>query len=250
MRSEGPVSQPQYAPQAPWQPPQAQPVAPPQQYASSPQWMPQTQPVPPQYAPQGAAAQPGSMQSVGAPAGGISQRRRRKWPLRVLIILAALVVLLVGGWFIAARPILHSIAQNQFDQALSSGNGNILPLPPIISSLTLTEGQLNNLITLSLAPSDPVQNAVTHITPGGVELDFKLYGFACSITAIPVASNGQVIMTQVQVNGILSWVMSSDEMTSTLNMHLQDAVSRIHRQVVGVTLKNGEVDILLGQVVI
>jgi hypothetical protein len=237
------VSQPQYAPQAQWQPPQAQPVAPPPQYASSPQWMPQTQPVPPQ----GAAAQPGSM--VGTPAN-VPLRRKKKWPMRVLIVVGVLVVLLVGGWFIAARPILHSIAQNQFDQALSSGNGNILPLPPVISALTLTEGQLNNLITLSLAPSDPVQNAVTHITPGGVDLDFKLYGFACSITAIPVASNGQVIMTQVQVNGILSWVMSSDEMTSTLNMHLQDAVSRIHRQVVGVTLKNGEVDILLGQVVI
>jgi hypothetical protein len=229
----------------------AQPVAP----QSQAQWMPQGQPMPPQYAPP-AASQLGTMQSVGTPPGSASTRRKRKWPLRLLITLIILVVLLTGGWFFAGRPILHSVAQNQFDQLLASQINTILPLPvAVTSSLPITENQLNNLITLNHAPSDPVQHAVAHVAPpliasdgsytGGVELDFQLFGFACSIKGIPVASNGQIVMTQVQVGGILSLVMSPDEMTTLLNGHLHDAFARLHREVTSITLKNQEVDVLL-----
>ena len=249
---------PQYAPQSPLTLPAspqwnqaAQPVAPQPQA----QWMPQGQPMPPQYAPQD-ASQPGSMQSNGTPPGSASSRRKRKWPLRLLITLIIVVVLLVGGWFFAGRPILHSVAQNQFDQSLASQINTIPPLPvAVTSSLVITESQLNNLITLNHAPSDPVQNAVAHVAPplvasdgsytGGVELDFQLYGFSCSIKGIPVASNGQIVMTQVQVSGILSLVMSPDEMTTLLNGHLRDAFANLHRQVTSVTLKNQEIDVLL-----
>jgi len=252
------MPQTQYAPQAPLTLPAspqwnqaAQPVAP----QTQAQWMPQGQPMAPQYMPP-AAAQPGSMQSMGmAPGVAAPARRKRKWPLRLLITLIILAVLLVGGWFFAGRPILHSVAQNQFDQLFASQIDTILPLPTVVTSLPVTEGQLNNLITLNHAPSDPVQNAVAHVAPalvasdgsytGGVELDFQLFGFACSIKGIPVASNGQIVMTQVQVSGILSLVMSADEMTTLLNGHLHDAFARLHRQVTSVTLKNQEVDVLL-----
>ena len=192
------------------------------------------------------------------PVGVAPARRRRRWPLRLLITLIVLVVLLTGGWFFVGRPILHSIAQNQLDQMLSSQVNAIppLPVPPAITSLPpITETGLNNLITLNHAPSDPVQNAVAHIAPavvasdgsytGGLELDFQLFGFACSIKGIPIASNGVVVMTQVQVNGILSLIMSSDELTTLLNAHLQDAVARLQRQVTNVTLKKQELDIQL-----
>jgi hypothetical protein len=244
-----PMPQPQYAPQA--QSPLTLPASPqwnqaPQPVAPQPQaqWMSQGQPMPPQYMPP-AASQPGSA----------STRRKRKWPLRLLITLIILVVLLTGGWFFVGRPILHSVAQNQFDQLLASQINTILPLPIAVTSLQITEGQLNNLITFNHAPSDPVQNAVAHVAPplvasdgsytGGVELDFQLFGFACSIKGIPVASNGQIVMTQVQVGGILSLVMSSDEMTTLLNGHLHDAFANLHRQVTSITLKNQEVDVLL-----
>jgi hypothetical protein len=246
-----PMPQPQYSPQPQspltlpaspqWsQVPAAQPVA----AQPQAQWMPQGQPMPPQYAPLAAA-----------PPGSEPRRRKRRWPLRVLITLIILVVLLTGGWFFAGRPILHSVAQNQFDQLLAGQINTILPLPTAITSLQITENQLNNLITFNHAPSDPVQNAVAHVAPplvasdgsytGGVELDFQLFGLACSIKGIPVASNGQIVMTQVQVGGILSLVMSSDEMTALLNGHIHDAFANLHRQVTSITLKNQEVDIQL-----
>jgi hypothetical protein len=252
------MPQPQYAPQAPLTLPASPPSPPfPQpQYApqAQAQWMPQAQPMLPQYAPPVAVPQPGSMQSQGA-SPGRALRRKRRWPLRVLISLIILVALLVGGWFLAGRPILHSVAQNQFDQLLAGQISTILPLPPVVSSLAISENELNNLIAFNHAPSDPVQNAVAHVAPaviasdgsytGGVELDFQLFGFGCSIKGIPVASNGQVVMTHVQVSGILSLVMSPDEMTTLLNGHISDALANLHRQVTSITLKNQEVDIQL-----
>lgn len=253
-----PVNTPMPQPQAEWQAPltlpaspqwnaaAAQPPAPQAQYSPQGQWMPQAQPMPPQI---------GSMQSAGTPQGKVASRRKRKWPLRLLITLIVLIVLLTGGWFLAGRPILHSVAQNQFDQLIASQINTLLPLPTAITSLQVTEGQLNNLITLNHAPSDPVQNAVAHVAPaviasdgsytGGVELDFQLFGFGCSIKGIPVANNNEIVMTHVQVSGILSLVMSSDEMTTLLNGHLADAFGRLRRQVTGVTLKSQEIDILL-----
>lgn len=259
-----PMPQPSYAPQEQRQAPLTLPASPqlnqlappPSQYAPQGQWMPQTQAAPPQYMPP-VAIQPGSMQSRETPSLGVaSARRKRRWPMRLLITLIILIVVLAGGWIFVGRPILHSVAQNQFDQLISRQTNLLVPIPPsVASSLTVTENGLNNLITLNHAPSDPVQNAVAHVTPavvasdgsytGGVELDFQLFGFACSIKGIPIASNGQVVLTRVQVSGILSLVMSPDEMTALLNGHLQDAFTRLHRQVTNVVLKNQELDIQL-----
>jgi hypothetical protein len=187
------------------------------------------------------AVQPGTMLAAVAPA-----RRKRRWPRRLLIALVILIVLLAGGWIFVGRPILHSVAQNQLDQIIGSQVGTLQPLPAFVtSSLKVTETGLDNLITLNIAPSDPVQNAVAHITPGGVELDFQLFGFACSIKGVPIASNGVVVMTQVQVNGILGLVMSPDEMTTLLNGQIRTAFSNLQRQVTSVVLKNQEMDIQL-----
>jgi hypothetical protein len=186
--------------------------------------------------------------------------RRRRWPRRTFISLLVLIVLVVGGWFLVARPILHSYAQGQLDQVLSSATSQVVPVPPPINSLTGTETQIDNLIVLNSSPSDPVTNAVVHIAPavfasdgsytGGVLLTFNLYGFPCSVSAIPQASNGGIIVTHVQVSGILSWIMSADELTADLNSHLHDVGSRLQRTITGVTLRDREIDIALGGIAV
>ncbi|HVB73315.1 MAG TPA: hypothetical protein VNE38_07125 [Ktedonobacteraceae bacterium] len=244
IRREAPVPQPQYIQHT-------QPVA--QQNQQPPV-------APLSYASQDVAAKPGSMQSVGPQPGSAPRRRRRwPWPLKVLTILLIVAILLVGGWFLAARPILRSVAENQFNQVVSSNVDLILPVP-VITTLAITETAMNNLIALNHAPSDPVQNAVVHISPpliasdgsytGGVQFDFQIYGFSCSLTTIPVVSNGQIVVTHVQVQGIISWILSADDMTALLNAQLQNAVARMHRQVLALTLKPQEIDIQLGSTVL
>ena len=242
-----------------WQPPDVQysgPPAQPTQLAPQPQWMPQNAQQPFVISPgnlQGSGVQQGQFSPV-SPAKQPARRKGRAWR-RLVITLLVLVVLVVGGWFLVARPILHGIAESQINQLVSSQINKILPFPPFVRTplIAVTETGLNNLIVLNHAPSDPVQNAVVHITQpiiasdgsstGGVRLDFQLYGFACSITGIPMASNGNIVMTHVQVQGILWWVMSPDEMTSILNSRFHDAIGRLLRQVTSVTTKNQEIDI-------
>ena len=205
---------------------------------------------------QGTGAQPGQYPQVppAQPGNRPARRKGRVWK-RLAITLLILVVLVFGGWFLVARPILHGIAQSELDQVLSSAASRILPLPPPLPLPPLTEITINSLIAANVTSSDPVQNAVVHIAPpviasdgsytGGVRLDFQLYGFACSITGIPMASNGSIVMTRVQVQGIIGWVMSPDELTSILNSHFQDAVGRLNRQVASLTIQNQEIVIQL-----
>jgi hypothetical protein len=83
------------------------------------------------------------------------------------------------------------------------------------------------------------------ITPAGLRVDFQVYGFASDISGVPVVSNGQLLVAHVTVEGVVSLIMSPDEMTSTLDAHLRDARAKLGRDVVGVVLKEHEMDIML-----
>ncbi len=180
-----------------------------------------------------------------------SIRRRRGSLARVLVSRALVVLVLVAGWFVGLRPYLHGLVQNQIDGVLSNVVNQIdltrisgIPSGPV--SIPVTEMTINNLIVLYSAPSDPVQHMRMQITPGGVRVDFQVYGFACDITGVPMVSNGQLIVANITVEGIVSLVMSSDEMASVLNAHLRDARAKLRRNVVSVILKEHEMDLMLG----
>ncbi|HKF37237.1 MAG TPA: hypothetical protein VKB35_10090, partial [Ktedonobacteraceae bacterium] len=147
-------------------------------------------------------------------------------------------------------PYLHGLAQSQIDGVLSSAVDQIPPAPlPLIplgqGPVPITETAINNLITLNTAPADPVQQMHITITPGGLRLDFQVYGFACTVTGIPQARNGQLVITNVTLGGVVALIMSPDELAATLDAHLHDAVAKLNRSVAGVALKNHEIDIQL-----
>lgn len=181
-----------------------------------------------------------------------SQKRPRRGGClrRSLATLLVLVLLLAGVWFLGVRPYIHSLVQNQFDRVLSSAVGQLDPtkaaliLPGV--PLPITETLINNLIVLNHSPSDTVQDAHMRITPQEIRLDFSAYGFPSTITAVPRVVNGQLIASNVSVEGITSLVMSPDEMAALLDRHLADAQARIHRSVRSVSLQNGLVEIVLG----
>jgi hypothetical protein len=102
------------------------------------------------------------------------------------------------------------------------------------------------MISSNTSPSDPIQQMVMTITPSGLRFDFKAYGFSCTVTAVPYATNGSLAIKNVTVQGIVVLIMSPDELTTILNAHLQDANAILHGTVTGVLLKDHEMDILLG----
>jgi len=165
-------------------------------------------------------------------------------------MLAVVLLVLAAGWFFGLRPYLHGLAQSQIDSVLSNTIDQINPvdtalIPPVRVSIPVSETAINNLIVLNTAPSNPVQQMHMTITPAGLRLDFQAYGFPCTITGVPQAINGQLVITNVTVQGIVSLIISPEELTATLNAHLRDASAKLHRNVSGVILKDHEIDIQL-----
>ncbi len=148
------------------------------------------------------------------------RRRGRGCLIGFLVTLLILVVLVAGAWFLGVRPYLHNIAATQINNVLTNGINQIpsqVSLVPANTSFSVTENTLNNLITLETAPSDPVQNMHVSIAPGGMTINFQVYGFGCTVTGVPAADNGHLVVTNVNIQGLASLIMSSDELTTLLN---------------------------------
>jgi hypothetical protein len=176
-------------------------------------------------------------------------RRRKRGGLGCLLTLLVLVVIIAGGWTFVLRPFLHNLAVSQLNQALSAAvnqipAGGAAALPS--SSLKISETVINNLIVLNTSPSSPIQQPATHITPANIEIDFQLYGQPCSITSVPVVQNNQLVTTNTTDSGIISLVLSPDDITSIVNQHLAAAQNRLGRSVKSVQLQQHEVDLTLG----
>ena len=269
-------------PTMPWQPPQ--PQQPPQHMPT--QYMPPSQNVPPQYAAptqgmqsyqgdvplqpgtfqqpmveqpntfqqQGPQSQPAAIADNGpgnpAASGKVAPKRRSRRGCfsGCLVTLIVLVLLVTGGWFLLARPYLHNLAATQINNVLTTGINQIpsqvSQVPPGV--FPVQENTLNNLITLETAPADPVQHMVVSITPANMTINFQVYGYGCTVTGIPAAQNGHLVVTNVNVQGLASLIMSSDELTSLLNQKLAQAQAKLNHPVTGVQLKNQELDLVLG----
>lgn len=223
---------------APWSGGQAGPVQAPQ--AGS--WMPQGA---------GNQPQPVSMNRSAVELPPPTRRRKkgagRIWA-RLLLVLILLVAVLAGAWFLGVRPYLHNLAQTQLDQALNAPESQILlamiALPPGAQQVIHgSESSMN--IYLSAHDSDQIQNLHMTITPTAMNLSFTVYGQNCSISALPIVTNGEIQVTQVQVQGVLNLIMSNDELTSSLNSNLQSFSAQMTHKVSKITLLEHEIDIQL-----
>lgn len=229
----------------PWQAQQAAPFQP--QY-------PPPQSMPPQAYQPTVAVSPnaGSLPSTGAgfSSPALRTRRRRNRLALVLAIPVVILLVLVAAWFLALRPVLHGLALSQVDGDLTSVVNQITPvqmllIPPGRATVPLTEADMNNFIASNADSSGPVQQLHLTITPTVLQLDFQTYGLTSTVTGVPQVVNGQLVMTHVTVQGIASLLLSPDDLTATLNAHLQDAGSRLHRPLTGVVLKDHEMDLQL-----
>ncbi len=202
------------------------------------------------------SSNPGSMPSAGAQFASppLPTRRRKNRLMQVLLILLAalliLLLVLVGGWFVVLRPYLHGVAQNEVDGVFSSATNLINPLTVAVIATShrpviITETDANDFIAMNSAQSDPIQQVHMSITPAGLRLEFQTYGFTSTITGVPRVVNGQIVVTNVSVQGIASLIMSSDELTNELNGDLQQVSARLHRPIAGVALKKQEMDVQL-----
>lgn len=66
------------------------------------------------------------------------------------------------------------------------------------------------------------------------------------MTGVPQVVNGQVVVTNVTVEGIITLFMSPDDVTNLANKHLADAQTRFAHPIEQVLLKDHELDLIVG----
>jgi hypothetical protein len=186
---------------------------------------------------------------TGTPAARPARRRNRAGCLVGCLTILVLLLLVVGaGWLFLLRPYLHNMAQNQLEQAMSSGVQQIPPeavvLPP--GTVPVHENTINNLIVLNLAPGDPIKNPNTLIAADGIHISFQAYSFGCTISAKPALQNGRLVATNVTVDGLIGLIMSPEELTPVLNRYLSDAQDRLRHPIQDLQLLDHEMDLKLG----
>ena len=177
-----------------------------------------------------------------------SQKRRHGLGGCFAWALAILVLLLIGlgmSWFAVIRPSIHNMAQTELNIGLDRTEESIHPPSLFLAGIIvpIQEHTITDMLVSSLSPSDPIKNPVTHITSNNIRLDFELYGFPCTISAVPQANNGHLVVSNVNIEGIIGLIMSPDEITTLLNEHLMDAQARFQHSVTNVQLKDHEMDL-------
>ncbi len=176
-------------------------------------------------------------------------RRRRVGCLaRTLISLVLLVAILFGIWFVAVRPYLSNTAQTKLNSVLDVAVNSI---PPQLTQapagpLAVKEQILNNILVLESSPNDLVKNAQVHITSSAMRLEFQINGIPSAVTGVPQVQQGQLIMTNITVEGLAALILTSDEIQTLANRHLADAQRRLNHSIVSVQLKDQEIDMVLG----
>jgi hypothetical protein len=183
-----------------------------------------------------------------ASSGSTKTRRRGRGCFVGLTIILLLLLVLVGGWFLLLRPYLSNQAQSKLDSVLGDAVNHIpaqVTLAPA-GPVKVSENLFNNLLVLNSSPNDVVKNMQIHITPNTMSMQFQVYGFDSTVTGVPQAKRGQLVITNVTVNGIAGLILSADEITALVNKHLADAQARIKHSIVSVQLNNQEMDLVLG----
>ncbi len=209
-------------------------------------WQPQRAWRPEPVQPSRAGVERASMSKAGSMQAPPKRRRRRAGCITSIIVtLVLLVAILTGAWFLGVRPYLHNLVVTELNQALTTPESQVelALLLPGSHSFQVKESLVNQY--LSQQNTDQVQNLHMTISPTGVNVSFTAYGQDCSISALPITTNGQLQVTNVQVQGALGLIMSNDELTSALNSNFQTFSAQMSHKITKLTLLDQEIDVQL-----
>jgi hypothetical protein len=140
------------------------------------------------------------------------------------------------------------MASNKLDSVLTNSVNRIPPEVAVAPAgpVHLSENVINNLLALGSPSDDVVKNTQIHITSAAMSLQFQVFGFTCTVTGVPKVVQGQLVVTNVTVDGIVGLIFSPDDITALVNRHLAEAQAKIQHAITSVELGNQELILVLG----
>lgn len=180
--------------------------------------------------------------SVARPIPTSRRQRRRSWATGCLMTLQLLIVLLVILWPLVVQPALHHLVANDLRSGLTELVTQTPPLPSLPPSrvtawtLVIHPQELDTSLDSSLGAMGTIVRADTTLLPSRIVISLQALGISSTVSATPRVSGSLVLLTQVQITGPLSWILTSEEIQVDVNQAITALLTREGLQATGVTL--------------
>jgi len=173
----------------------------------------------------------------------VPSKRRRRWPLNLLLFVVIFALLLTAGWILILRPAVHQSVDGEVRQGLQEAIGQIpvnlaqraqagVPVP-------IAEDQINSYISQHTAVLAPITDMNVVLQLGVMVITFQAYGFGSTVRLGLQAQGGKLVATNVEVSGLLWWVESAAELTQRLDDALSQASNNLGRPISSVEIDDG-----------
>jgi hypothetical protein len=106
--------------------------------------------------------------------------------------------------------------------------------------LVISEADINGVITARPDAIAPLEGATVRLTPGTVRAEVRAFGVGSGVTMGLAAQDGQVVVTNVQVDAPLSLVISGDEVASRIVGRINAELAARGRRVDDLRVEEGQ----------
>ena len=188
---------------------------------------------------------------------GRRRERRRSGCLGVAVGTVWLLVAVVACYGFVLRPALSRYVGDRIGSELGGGPqeqieqvaGQVLPtavaaLPP--GEIIVTEQQANDYLVANQSSFAPLESVRVRFVPGELQADLQAQGFTSTATLGLEARNGQLVVVNPQLEGLLSEVISADEVAQSLVQQLNSQLSAQGKSAQSVRVEQGQVVIVIG----
>jgi hypothetical protein len=186
-----------------------------------------------------------------------SQRRSRRdgGCFGRLLALTAFAVILVALYVGFVRPQIGNFIGGQLGQRLVGGSGGVQTqveqqlaegVPGIIAALPsgelpVSEQDANAYIAANPQALEPLESATVQFTPGQVSANIQAFGTSSRASAQMSAQDGQLVLTNPQIDGPLNAVVSANSLADSLESQINAELAAQGRVVRDVRIEQGQV---------
>jgi hypothetical protein len=179
-------------------------------------------------------------------------RRRSRWPLWLGVAAFGLVGVLVALLLIVnlvVKPRVGDAAATGISRGVRSEVRAQLATQvgqKPTGKVVITEADVNQRIASS-GNLDPIDDVSVDVTPSGLDVELHAYGLGGTYHATLVSQNGTVALQGGSLDGPLSYVVPSGELTTAVNEQIASALADAGYQVDGVTSDDNQIILTVQQ---